>query len=173
MESKQIWSFNYSNRLYENKLNIINCSKHNIIPTHIKETFELLFNKQLIFSVKFNVNFVNNKYILNNYVIIIGYKNKLLAKANCYLKLIDENINIDDLRKNNHIHKLSFNFDNIRKTIYVNSKVSPTTETDEIIEKLKQIIKDYNFENKNKLYNAILLKTCEDVTNKIFSYISE
>ena len=99
MESKKIWSFNYSNRLDKNKFNIINCSKHNIIPTHIKETFELLFNKQLIFSVKFNVNFVNNKYILNNYVIIIGYQNKLLAKANCYLKLIDKNINIDELCK--------------------------------------------------------------------------
>ena len=122
MASKQIWGFNYSNRLYENKLNIINCSKHNIIPTHIKETFELLFNKQLIFSVKFNVDFVNNRYILNNYVIIIGYQNKLLAKANCYLKLIDENINIDDLRKNNHIHNLSFNFDNIRKKIMLIQK---------------------------------------------------
>ena len=171
MESKIIWSFNYSNRLYKNKFNIINCSKHNIIPTHIKETFELLFNKQLIFSVKFNVNFVNNKYILNNYVIIIGYQNKLLAKANCYLKLIDKNINIDELCKNNYIHKLSFNFDNIRKKIYVNSKVYPTNETNEIIEKLKQIIKEYNFENKSMLYNIILLKTCEDVTNNIFKYL--
>ena len=51
--------------------------------------------------------------------------------------------------------------------------MEPSIGPNILYENLKEIINEYNSKNKNKLYNAILLKTCEDVTNKSFSYVSE
>ena len=172
MENKTLCSINIY-KLDINRYHNLNCDKNDIIPKYIKTALELLFNKQLNVFVQFSVKFGNNRYYLDDYYIIIKYQNNIIAKSNRYLKLIDETINIDELKQNYIKHKLLFTFNKDKTKSIVNRYMEPSYGPNILCINLKTIINEYNLKNKNKLYNAILLKTCEDVTNKIFSYVSE
>ena len=125
MENKTLCSINIY-KLDINYYHNLNCNKNDIIPKDIKTILESLFNKQLKFSVQFSVEFRNNKYFIGKYFIIIKYQNKLIAKSDHYLKLIDKTINIDELKQNSKKHKLLFTFHKNKTIGIVNHYMEPS-----------------------------------------------